>query len=203
MISWLLGYVQDVPGHIFTTQYMTTADYRPTWSMWVYVVFHSEGLATQKYVLVTFYHGRKPFPDAESVCLEELRFHLLWVIWHQSCRHHKCEYSPHGNQTWWQKIRLTIVPADDSILPFPHGFGWKWDLLNIIPHSENWFGPWNNWKKVGLGNFSLSCPAAKGVPGSESRTRPRLVGCRQRLEKKNGGHQKFCPLRPVWAPMII
>ena len=43
----------------------------------------------------------------------------------------------------------------------------------------------------------------KGVPGSESRTGPRLVGCRQRLEKKkNGRHQKICPLRPIW-PLII
>ena len=44
---------------------------------------------------------------------------------------------------------------------------------------------------------------AKGVPGSECRTRPRLVGCRQRLEKKNRHRQIFCPLRPIWALIIM
>ena len=46
---------------------MTTADYRPTRSTRVYVVFHSEGLTTRKYVFVTFYRGRKPFPDDDHV----------------------------------------------------------------------------------------------------------------------------------------
>ena len=44
--------------------------------------------------------------------------------------------------------------------------------------------------------FWQSC---KGVPGSECRTGPWLVGCRPRLEKKKGRHHFFHFVRPVRA----
>jgi len=52
-------------------------------------------------------------------------------------------------------------------------------------------------------SYDFLSDEAKGVPGSECRTRPRLVGCRQRLEKKNRHRQIFCPLRPIWALIIM